>query len=98
MKSSRRGRDGAPLPAGGGTRARGLDRTGLLRVAVDRRYPAGLFRGGVRGRPRGPLLARWRGVGPDVAAACEEDVTGGPNFTSREKPSWHEPALAVGQL
>ena len=48
----------------------------------------GLFRGGVRGRPRGSTrVLDGVGVGPDVAAVAGEDVTGAPNFTSSEKPS-----------
>ena len=48
---------------------------------------SGLFRGGVRGRPRGST-PRLDGV--EVDAAFEGlVVTGGPNFTSSEKPSWH---------
>ena len=46
---------------------------------------SGLFRGGVRGRPRGST-PRLDGV--EVDAAFEGlVVTGGPNFTSSEKPS-----------
>ena len=55
---------------------------------------SGLFRGGVRGRPRGST-PRLDGV--EVDAAFEGlVVTGGPNFTSREKPSWHAPHFLRG--
>ena len=48
---------------------------------------SGLFRGGVRGRPRGSTRLL---DGVEVDAAFEGlVVTGGPNFTSKLKPSWH---------